>query len=49
MNEVQKRRLAEAGYPGHDLPAKSQAVHRKATTGRCAEAVKKHIELRKGQ
>jgi hypothetical protein len=49
MNEAEKRKLSETGYPGRDIPAKSNAVDAKPSPGRHAEAVKKHIALRKGQ
>jgi len=49
MNETQKRKLAEAGYPGRDLRQNQEQCVSKLTLGRDAEAVKKHIELRKGQ
>ena len=49
MEEKQKRKLSETGYPGRDIPAKSNAVDAQPTPGRHAEAVKKHIALRKGQ
>ncbi len=49
MEEAQKRKLAETGYPGREVPAKSQAVHPKPSPGRAASAVKAHISLRKGQ
>jgi len=40
---------AETGYPGRDIPAKSNAVDAKPTPGRHAKAVKNHLALRKGQ
>jgi hypothetical protein len=49
MKEAEKRKLSETGYPGRDIPAKSNAVDAKPSPGRHAEAVKKHIALRKGQ
>ncbi len=36
MEEAQKRKLAETGYPGREVPAKSQAVHPKPSPGRAA-------------
>jgi len=47
MEEKQTRKLSETGYPGRGIPAKSNAVDAKPTAGRHAEAVKKHIQLRK--
>lgn len=47
MEEKQTRKLSETGYPGRGNPAKSNAVDAKPTAGRHAEAVKKHIQLRK--
>jgi hypothetical protein len=49
MEEKQKRKLSETGYPGRDTPAKSNAVDAKQSPGRHAEAVREHLKLRKGQ
>jgi hypothetical protein len=49
MKEAEKRKLSEAGYPGRDVPAKSQAVHPTPSPGHTASAVKEHLKLRKGQ
>jgi hypothetical protein len=49
MEEKQKRKLSETGYPGPDIPTKSNAVDAKPSPCRHAEAVKKQIALRKGK